>query len=68
MKRFIVFLCVTALLIAGITYYVEYLVNRPAPAWMQWVGMVVVIIVSAFYLRYLVNEFQLLLNLKKTEK
>lgn len=67
MKRFIIFLCVTTLLVAGLTYYIEYVINRPAPAWLQWGSMVMVIIASAFYMIYLVNEVQILLKIKKNK-
>lgn len=65
MKKLIIFLVVTALLIVGCNYYFEYAVNRDLPAALSYPLTVVMIVLVAFYFRYLVKLIINLLNLKK---
>lgn len=63
MKKTIIFLIVTGLLIYGIDLYFEYCVNRELPMWASALSTLGVIIVVLFYVKYLIRYIQYLLKL-----
>lgn len=65
MKQLIKFLVITALLVIGCNYYFEYAVNRDLPTVFSYPLAVVMLIIVAFYFRYLVKTIINLLNFKK---
>lgn len=65
MKKLIIFLLITFLLIVVCDFYFEYAVSREIPAALSYVTTVAMIVIVAFYFRYLVKTIINLLNLKK---
>jgi len=66
MKQLIIFLIVTALLTVAGNFYIEYCVNRDMPTLYSYPLTVVMIVIVAFYLRYLAKTIINILNLKKS--
>jgi hypothetical protein len=65
MKQLIIFLIVTALLTVAGNFYFEYCVNRDMPTLYSYPITVVMIVLGAYYLRYLAKTIINLLKLKK---
>jgi hypothetical protein len=64
MKTFILFLLTTTALIVLGNYYFEYCINREIDQWLMITASVGMVIVVAFYLRYVVKLLQNILKLK----
>ena len=65
MKQLIIFLIVTSLLIVAGNFYFEYCVNRDMPTLYSYPITVVMIVIGAYYLRYLIKTIINLLKFKQ---
>lgn len=63
MKKLIIFIVVTVILLVGIDLYAEYIVNREVDFWIGVLSTLGVAIIILFYIRYCVRYLRQLLNL-----